>query len=124
MTERPEALEQVDRYFLAARIAHQYAAGIHRQLVELDADGAHTRKLLSESAAVVLQRMPRLTREWRTLEREWYEQELLDPPKAERTMHVMEARFGELGLALRTLRARQDEIIAELVDILDRARRI
>jgi hypothetical protein len=123
MTERPEPLENLDRYFLAARIAHQYAAGIHRQLVELDADGAHTRKLLSESAAVVLQRMPQLTREWRTLEREWSEQELLDPPKAERTTRVLVARFAELGPALRTLRGRQDEIVAELVDLLGRARR-
>jgi hypothetical protein len=123
MTERLGVIEQVDRYFLAARIAHQYAADVHRQLVELDADGAHTRELLGESAAVVLQRMPQLTREWRTLEHEWSEQELLDPPQAESTMQVLIARFGELGPALRMLRARQDEVVAELVDLLGRARR-
>jgi hypothetical protein len=123
MAHRPEPLELVDRYLLAARIAHQYAAGIHRQLVELDADGAHTRKLLSESAAVVLQRMPRLTREWRSLEREWSEQELLDPPKAECTMQALAVRSAQLGPTLRALRVRQDEIVAELVDLLDRTRR-
>jgi hypothetical protein len=66
--------------------------------------------------------MPWLIREWRSLEREWSEQELLDPPKAERTTRALVVRFGELGPALRRLRVRQDEIVAELADRLGRAR--
>jgi len=123
MADRPEPLELVDRYFLAARYAHQYAAGVHRQLVELDAADEETRKLLGESAAVVLQRMPRLAREWRGLEREWSEQELLDPSKAECTARALAVRFAELGPALRALRVCQDELVAKLVDLLGRARR-
>jgi hypothetical protein len=121
--DRPEPLEIVDRYFLAARIAHEYAGDTYRQLVELDAADDQTRKLLGESAAVVLERMPQLTREWRSLEREWAEQELLDPPKAERTTQALVIRFAEFGPALRALRVRQDEIVAELVNLLGRARR-
>lgn len=68
--------------------------------------------------------MPELTSEWRVLEREWSEQELLDPPKAERTLDILAARFGELEPALRALRDRQDEVVAELVDLLEGMRRI
>lgn len=123
MTDRPEPLELVERYLLSARIGHQYAFSVHRQLVELDADGDHTRKLLAESAAITLQEIPRLTRDWRALEREWSEQELLDPPKAEHTAETLAGRFTELGPALRALLARQDELVAELVRLLKAARR-
>lgn len=58
MTGRPGPLEQLDRYFLAATIAHEYADDLHCELAELHADDVHTRKLLSESAAVVLKQMP------------------------------------------------------------------
>jgi len=123
MADRPEPLEIVDRHLLAARIAHEYAFDRHRQLVELDAADDYTRKLLAESAAVALQEMPGLTRDWRVLEREWFEQELLDPSKLDRTTHALTTRFAELAPALNELRARQDKIVAELVDLLNRARR-
>ena len=123
MADRPEELELVDRYLRAARNAHLYAFRVHRQLVELDVDPDHIRALLAESAAIVLQEMPALTRDWRVLEREWFETELLDPANLDRKTRALKARFGELGPALETLRARQEEIVADLVDLLDEARR-
>jgi hypothetical protein len=116
-------LRQLDRYFAAATIAHEYVADLHRELAELHADNAHTRELLGESAAVIVRRMPELTRELRDLERELREQELLSPRRAVRTVEVLAARFADLDPALAALRARQDEIAAELVNLIDRARR-
>jgi len=123
MTDRPEELELVKRYFRAARYAHEYAGDTHLLLGELGATDEETRRLLGESAAIVLQEMPRLARDWRTLEHEWSEQQLLDPPKAERTAHTLAVRFTKLGPALKALRVRQDEIVAELDELLNRARR-
>ncbi len=123
MTERPGPLEQLDRHFLAATVAHEYAAGIHRRLVELGADGAHTRKLLSDSANVVLREMPRVTFELRDLERKWGEQELLDPTQAERTAQSLEACWADVAPELAALRAQQDEIVAELAELVGRANR-
>lgn len=78
MMDRPGPLGQLDGYFAAARIAHEYVADMHRELVELDAAGDHTRELLRESAGVVFERMPGLTSRLRRLERKWTEQELLN----------------------------------------------
>jgi len=122
MIDRPGPLGQLDGYFAAARIAHEYVADLHRELVELDAAGEHTRKLLRESAAVVFERMPALASRLRGLEREWAEQELLDPPAAERTVERLEVELGELAPALVARRARQNQIAAELLDLVSRAR--
>lgn len=123
MADRPEELELVDRYLGAARIAHESAFRVHRQLVGLDVDPDGSRRLLAESAAIALQQMPALVRDWRLLERQWSEQELLDPPKADATAQALKVRFAELSPALEALRARQDKVVAELVDLLDSARR-
>jgi len=122
MIERPGPLGQLDGYFAAARIAHEYVADLHRELVELDAAGDHTRELLRESATVVFERMPGLTSRLRGLEREWAEQELLDPPEAERTVEHLEVEFGELVPALAALRARKNQSAAEVLDLGSRAR--
>jgi hypothetical protein len=122
MSARPEPLAQLDSYFAAARIAHEYADDLHRELVELYVADGRTRELLHESAAIALERMPGLTSELHEMEREWAEQELMDPPAAERTVERLEGALAELVPALRTLRARQDQIIAELLDLVSRAR--
>ncbi|MBA3807077.1 MAG: hypothetical protein H0X28_01585 [Solirubrobacterales bacterium] len=116
MTARPEPLEILDRFFAAARIAHEYAFDLHRELTELRAADAHTRELLRESAAVALERMPQMTRRLRGLERQWAEQELLDPLAAERTIELLNSHVATLVPALAALRARQDQIVAELLD--------
>ena len=116
MADRPEPLAQLDLHFLAARIAHEYAADLHYELAELHADDAHTRKLLSDSANLILREMPRLARELRSLEREWEEQELLDPAEAERTAQFLRDRWADVAPKLAALRARQDAIVAELAE--------
>jgi hypothetical protein len=65
--------------------------------------------------------LPALIRDWRVLELEWFETELLDPAGLEAKTQALEAGFAELDPALRTLRARQDEILRELLDLRGRA---
>jgi hypothetical protein len=122
MTDRPALLKQLDGYFAAARIAHEYAFDLHRELVELDAADNYTRELLRKSGAVALERMPALTDSLRDLERTWAEQELLDPPAAERTIERLEGNLAELAPELAALRAQQNQIVAELLDRISRTR--
>lgn len=122
MTDRPEPLGLVDTYFAAARIAHEYVFDLHRELAELDAADDHTRALLRESATVALERMPELTRRLHGPEREWSEQELLDPAAAERTIERLNSDIAALLPALAALRARQNQIAAELLARISRAR--
>jgi hypothetical protein len=104
-------------------MAHEYAAGMHRRLIELDAVDDHTRKLLSESAAVILKQMPRLADELRNLEREWDEQELLDPSQAEHTAQMLKARWADVAPELVALRVHQNAVVAELAELAERASR-
>jgi hypothetical protein len=122
MAERPGPLLQLDRYFAAATIAHEYIADLHRELVALGEDDEQTREALGESAAVVLERMPALTGELRRLEREWSEQRLVDPSRAERTLGAIEAALPEVEAELDALRTRQDDIAIELRERVKRAR--
>jgi hypothetical protein len=118
MTERPYPFKALDRYFAAATIAHEYLADLHR---ELGADRAHKRALLGESATVVTERMPTLTRELLQL-REQEAQNLLDPPRVKRSLRLAETPLIESEPELSALRARQDEIVAEMRGLLERAR--
>jgi hypothetical protein len=120
MTARPASLQLLDSYFRAARLAHEYAFRLHRRLVEADADSEHARALLSESAALTLERMPTLARRLRSREREWEEQDLLDPSASVRTVEQMESEAADLAPELAALRARQRQILAELREILTR----
>jgi hypothetical protein len=123
MADRPEEFEFVDRYLATARGAHLYAFRVHRHLVGLDAGDERTRELLTESAAIVLQEMPALVPDWRTLEGEWFETELLDPTNLDRKTQALKTRFAELRPHFEALLVRQDEIVAELVNLLGDARR-
>jgi hypothetical protein len=122
MTERPDPFAALDRYFAAATIAHEYVADLQRELAALGTDSGHTRALLAESAAVVTERMPALTRELRQLGDEWETQNLLDPPRAKRTLLLAETRLIEAEPELSALRARRDAIVVEMRGLLERAR--
>ena len=122
MSERPDPFLALDRYFAAATIAHEYLADLHLELAALGTHSPHTRALLGESAAVVTERMPALTRELRQLGDEWETQSLLDPPRAKRTLELATIRLIEAEPELSALRARQDEIVAEMHGLLERAR--
>jgi uncharacterized coiled-coil protein SlyX len=65
--------------------------------------------------------MPELIRRLRPLERRWAEQELLDPPAPERTIERLETDLTEIMPTITGFRARQDEIAAELLDLVSRA---
>jgi hypothetical protein len=123
MAERPQPLEQLDRYFAAATIAHEFIADLHLELARLNQDNDHTRSLLREAADAALTRMPQLTRELRRLEHLWDEQQLLDPRLAEKTLETIETELSEVEPELSALRRRQDEIARELQELVNSARR-
>jgi hypothetical protein len=66
--------------------------------------------------------MPALTRELRQLREQWEAQNLLDPPRAKCTLQLAETPLIESEPELSALRARQDEIVAEMRRLLERAR--
>lgn len=122
MRDRSASLELLDRQMAAATIAHEAAADLYRELVDLSADDECAGALLGESAALALERIPALARPLLGLASEWGEQELLDPPAAERTAKRLEADVRELLPALAELRTRQNRIVAHLLDLVRRAR--
>jgi hypothetical protein len=111
----------LDSYFRASRLAHEYAFRLHRKLVELGIDDDRARALVRESAGLTVERIPALASRVRMREREWEEQDLLDPPAAERTVERLEGEVAELAPELAALRARQRQILAELSELLTRA---
>jgi hypothetical protein len=122
MTDRPAALELLDRLLGAATIAHEAAADLHHELVTLGADDERARALLRESASLVLDQIPTLARPLHGRALEWGEQELLDPLAAERTAKRLEDDLTKFLPAFAELRARQDEVVAELLNLISRAR--
>lgn len=66
--------------------------------------------------------MPGLARELRQLREEWETQNLLDPPRAKRTLQLAETRLIEAESELSALRARRKAIVAEMRGLLERAR--
>lgn len=123
MTDPPRELQDVDRYFAAGTLAHAYSANIQRKLAALGRADDQALALLHESAGIILERMPDLAREIRTIADELSTQELLNPAAAEATRRQLSDTFSEIEPSLRALRERQDEIAATLRDKLDRARR-
>ncbi len=121
MTDRPESLRLLAGYFVAARIAREYVWDLYRELAEHDGADSHARKLLHESASIAIEQMPALTRQLRGLESEWAEQELLDPPAAERTIERLEGDLAELVPTLAARRVRQNQIVAEILDRISQA---
>jgi hypothetical protein len=122
MNARPASLELLDLQLAASMIAHEAAADLYRELAELGADDDHVCALLQESATLALARIPALARPLRDLEREWAEQELLDPPTAERTAERLAGAVTDLLPAFTRLRARQSEIVVQLLGLVDRVR--
>jgi hypothetical protein len=122
MTDRPAPLRLLDHHFAVSEILHAYAFDLSRDLLKQGSDDDRAQQLVKESAAVTLERMPELARGLRSLELAWSEQELLDPPAAARTLDRLAVLLAELALDFAALRARQDQIIAELLDLLRDAR--
>lgn len=122
MADLPQPIQRLDARLLAATIAHEYVADRHRELVELDADDACSRRLLAESAAIVLERMPRLAAPLRKLAREWAEQDVLDPQRAEQTLADLSAALARIEPRLNDSRGRQREIASELAELVRAAR--
>ncbi len=123
MSELPDPIQRLNRHFAVATLTHEYVADRCRELVEIHADDESSRGLLSESAAVVLGQMPRLTARLRRLAHEWGEHDLLDPQRAEQTVAQLAATLEQIEPKLSDLHARQSEIAAELTDRVRAARR-
>lgn len=93
----------------AATIAHERIADLHTRVA-----GQRSLRLLQESADIVFRQMTALTSEVRNAERDWAEQELLDPPRAAETLRAIEAQMGEIRPELDRLLSRQIAIAREL----------
>jgi hypothetical protein len=123
MADLPQPVQRLDARLLAATIAHEYVADRCRELVELDADDDRSRRLLAESAAIILERMPRLAAPLRRLAREWAEQDVLDPQRPEQTLADLSASLARIEPCLGDLRERQREIASELSELVRAARK-
>jgi hypothetical protein len=121
MTDRPAPLKLLDHHFAVSGILHAYAFDLYRELLKLGCHDDRAHQLVQESALVTLERMPELARELRSLEFEWAGQELLDPPAAGRTLDRLADLLAGLAPEFAALRARQDQIIAELLDLVRRS---
>jgi hypothetical protein len=121
MTARPACLALVDGYVAGATIAHEYAFGLHRKLVAVNADDDRSHELLRESVAVTLE-VSTVVQRLYGLENKWIEQDLLDPPEAERTAQLLNDCVAELVPELAALRDRQGKIVSELVDLVSNLR--
>jgi hypothetical protein len=62
--------------------------------------------------------MPELTRDFRRLEHLWDEQQLLDPPLAQKTLETIETGLSAVEPELSALRQRQDAISRELQELV------
>lgn len=102
MTERPEPLRTLDGLMAAATIAHERIADLHAR-----AAGRRSLRLLQESADIVFRQMTALTSEVRLAERDWAEQELLDPPRAADTLRRIEAQMAGIRVEFERLLSRQ-----------------
>jgi len=118
MAARPEPLAKIDRYFAAARIAHEAIWDLHHELVAAGSADERTRKLLSEAARIAAVDMSDVSTEVRRLDALWSEQELLDPLAAAETLRALGAEVDRVEPQLARLRARQDEIARELLRLV------
>lgn len=114
MAARPEPLARIDRYFAAARIAHEAIWDLHHELVTTEGADKRTRELLHEAARIATVDMSDVSAEVRRLDALWSEQELLDPA-AENTLSALAAEVDRVEPQLARLRARQDELARELL---------
>ncbi len=118
MSDLPDPIQRLDDIFAAATVAHEYIADTHRELIELHADDAESRRLLTESATVILEQMPGLSRGLRRLATDWSEQEVLDPQRAADTLERFSTTLAEVEPALEALGVLQRQIAAKLTDRL------
>lgn len=121
MAARPEPLARIDRYFAAARIAHEAIWDLHRELVAAGRADERTRSLLAEAAQIAGVDMLGVATEIRRLDARWSEQELLDAAAAADTLRALGAEVDRVEPELARLRARQDELAAELLRLSNEA---
>jgi hypothetical protein len=115
MAARPEPLVRIDRYFAAARIAHEAIWDLHHELVTSERVDKGTRELLREAARIATVDLSDVSAEVRRLDALWSEQELLDPSAAAETLRALGAEVDRVEPQLARMRARQDEIARELL---------
>jgi len=114
MAARPEPLARIDRYFAAARIAHEAIWDLHHELVTTGRADERTRQLLNEAARITAVDMSDVATEVRRLDALWSEQELLDPAAAADTLRALGAEVDRVEPQLAWLRARQNELAMHL----------
>jgi hypothetical protein len=117
--ERPEPLALIDEILTAASVAHEAIWELHASLVDEGRANARTRQLLEEAARIAVTALPGVTREARRLYVAWDEQEVLDPTAAAATSQALSDEVDQIAPELARLRTRQNEIAAELRQLLE-----
>jgi len=102
-------------------LAHAAIYTEHRRLTDLDADDDETRRLLDESARIVLSDAPKAGQRARELASEWGARQLLDPASAAAALTATKEEALRAERALRRSLRRQEEIAAQLRARLEEA---
>lgn len=113
----PEAVERLDLYLAASRIAHEAVSRLQQTLAARDRYDEHARELVREAARVALSELPDTLREARRLRALWEDQRLLDPEGATETLGALEAEMGRIQPRLAGVRERQNAIVRELREL-------
>jgi hypothetical protein len=117
--ERPSATKRLDALLSAAMIAHEAIFEMRRELIASDRANPEQARLLEESARIVTDELPGLSKRARQLSTQWSEQSLLDPGGAEDTLNELEADLRRIEPCLQSLLNRQREIATRLRSMLE-----
>jgi len=119
MAQTPRPIARLDRYLATVTLAHEAVWELRRATIVLGLDDPRVHDRFRDAADLVVIEMPRILGEARRLRATWSEQELLDPGAATETLRLLAEELDRVDPAMRTLRARQNEIARELRRILD-----
>lgn len=123
VVERPEPIAALERILNTAEIAHLSIFDLHRRLFDAVPDDYRGREgSLAESAAIVATELPALAAAAKRLQRRWWDESVLDPPSADRTVAELKAELERIAPSANELLARQRDIARELRSILDEAK--
>jgi hypothetical protein len=81
-----------------------------------------TRALLAEAAGIATVELPQMTARARDLAARWFDEQVLDPEAALDTLRALQDEVSSIEPRIMQLRARQNEIAAELRRLLEEAR--
>lgn len=116
---RPPAVERLDQYLAASRLAHEVIWDLHDALIEIERYDDAARATMDEAARIAVTEIPGLLKEAQRLRTLWDEQSLLDPEAAATTAQQLQTEMDRLVPELERLRDRQAQIAREFKRLTD-----